>query len=156
MRCGRGLELRKQEFTVSAGALGNVAVRVFDGCCHCSVCHRCRYFFGIGMLTAVCVGYIIFYTVERNSLDSALVVVCVLHGIVTALDLGYHAKRAGLRGAVFLARLGAVGDGGYRAVLVSTVRELAAVGKTFDLGENLKNQTAEAVWKNCFLINVKQ
>jgi len=85
------------------------------------------------MLTAVSVGHIIIHTVERNSLDSALVVVGVLHGIVTALDLGYRIQRAKLRCAVFLAGFGAVGDCGYSPVLISAVGALAAVGKTLGL-----------------------
>jgi hypothetical protein len=83
------------------------------------------------VFAAVIIGDIIIHAVERNSLNSALLVVCVSHGIVTALDLGYYVKSAKLSCAVFLSVFGAVSDGGYGAVLVSAVGEFTAVGKTF-------------------------
>ena len=60
------------------------------------------------MLTAVRAGYVIIHAIQRHRFHFALVVVGVLHGIVTALDLGYRIQRAKLRCAVFLARVGAV------------------------------------------------
>ena len=76
------------------------------------------------MFSTVSIGDVIIHAIEGYGFYSALVVVCVLHGIVSALDLGYNVKRARLRGAVFLAGFGAMGDCGYGAVLISAIGEV--------------------------------
>ena len=110
------------------GSIINVGL---NACCYDSICYRCFHCFGVGVFTTVSIGYIIIHTIQRYGFYSALVVIGVLHGIVSAPGLGYNVKGPGLRSAVFLAGFGAVGDSCYSAVLISAVGELTTVGKTY-------------------------
>ena len=79
------------------------------------------------------IGDVIFHTVQLNRCDSALAVVGVTYHVVAASYLGSTTVGVGGIVGIFLAVLGAVGDGGDATCFVIAIGKLTAVGENLAL-----------------------
>ena len=79
----------------------------------------------------VFIGDIILHTIQFHRGDSALAVVGVTYYVVAALNFGSTAVGVGGVVSIFLAVLGAVGDGGDATGFIIAVGKLTAVGENF-------------------------